>query len=107
MVVEKNKTGFWKKVEIFTKLGELFLRYKPVIIFLIGIIPTGSYGIFSYFQVEEKTQEVKATQEQVAQVARAYQAAYVKPEPVIKYTKSGCSCDAAIKKHERLIHLIR
>jgi len=113
---------FWKKLEIFTKLGELLIKYQKLILFLIGLIPTGAYSAFSYFQVEAKeatikaaqkqveTQEstIKATQKQVAQVAEAYQAAYVTPEkkqPVI--IKSNCDCAAAIKRHEKLIHLIR
>jgi len=92
----------WKKLEVFAKLGDLFLKYKPILIFLIGIIPTGSYGIFSYFQIEEKTKEVKATQGQVAQVAQAYQTAYVEPDkkPVIK----SCNCEKCTKDHEARFH---
>ena len=91
---------------------ELFLKYSKTVLtgiaFLVGSLGYNIYGNFDKsIVIEEKKKEVKATQEQLANVAEHF---YITTKPVKTPSKfTGIPCAAAcikiineaIKKHEK------
>jgi hypothetical protein len=92
--------------------AKLILENWKTITAILGLfVSLGGVNIFQYFQVEAKEQQIKVTQQQVAQVAEAYRPYIVQIEkPAERPTKSQvvikekCNCDISglTKRIEKL-----
>jgi len=88
-----------KLLDELTKIIDFIIKARGFLLLFIPLVASAGGNIFQWFEVEDKTVQLKQTQTQVAQVAEAYQAVY-KPEVVYK----DCNCDAAIVTHVKKYH---
>ena len=100
------------KDALFNWVKLIFENWKTITAILGLFASLGGANIFQYFQVEAKEQQIKATQQQVAQVAEAYRPYVVpdgKPKETVKTKEivrvvEKCDCDLSglTKRIERL-----
>ena len=90
---------------------KLLLENKWLVVMVLGFLSSASTNVAQVFELDKKEEQIKATQQQVAQVAEAYRP-YVVPDgkPVEKPTKrqviirEKCDCDISglLKRVEKL-----
>ena len=91
---------------------KLLLENKWLVVMVLGFLSSASTNVAQVFELDKKEEQIKATQQQVAQVAEAYRPYVVpdgKPKEVVKTKEivrvvEKCDCDLSglTKRIERL-----